>query len=91
LVDDGAATGSTIAVVAKWVREKDPRMLIIAVPVASPRAAEVIRKEADYAEVIMSPSDFKTVEHYYKNFEGTDSIVAQIMQEVHRERTTEKR
>ncbi len=89
LVDDGAATGSTIAVVARWIREQRPSKLIVALPVASPQATQVSKKEADRTEIIFRPSDFRTVEQYYRNFgEITDQAAVRIVQESDRVRSS---
>ena len=42
LVDDGAATGSTLITVTRWLRKKRPNRLIIAVPVIFQRHSKTI-------------------------------------------------
>src|SRR5688572_15540229 len=44
VVDDGIATGRTIFATLKMMRSKNPRKLIVAVPVASSQAAERIKE-----------------------------------------------
>jgi putative phosphoribosyl transferase len=68
IVDDGAATGATIIVAARWLRKQNPRKLIIAAPVASPKAMQMFRREFDHVEIILSPSNFTAVEHSYRDF-----------------------
>jgi putative phosphoribosyl transferase len=83
LVDDGAATGATIIVAAKWIKKNViHKKLIIAVPVVSKVTKELLGKEADHLEVITVPSisKFKSVGQYYQSFEPTpDEQVIEIM------------
>jgi putative phosphoribosyl transferase len=83
LVDDGAASGATMTAAARSVRKAiAPKgKLIIALPVA-PRDTvnNLLRKEADYVEVVMKPSFFSSVGQYYQNFEAVnDEKVIEIM------------
>src|SRR4051812_1754881 len=43
LVDDGLATGSTMRAAAQAVRQKNPRRLVVAVPVAAPDTCDEFR------------------------------------------------
>jgi putative phosphoribosyl transferase len=87
LADDGAATGATIIATARWIKKKTPNNpkshLIIAVPVAPKPTKELLRRESDHVEVILSPStfNFKSVGQYYQSFEPvTDEQVINIME-----------
>ncbi|HZC47864.1 MAG TPA: phosphoribosyltransferase family protein [Nitrososphaeraceae archaeon] len=85
LADDGAATGATVIAAARWIKKKtnNPKShLIIAVPVVPKQTKELLRREADHVEVIISPStsNFKSVGQYYQSFEPiTDEQVIEIM------------
>src|SRR5918995_2383451 len=82
LVDDGAATGSTIIIAARWIVTKKPRYFILAIPIAPKNTVNLFKYEnIDYIEVITTPSsNFKTVEQYYKNFnQVTDKEVIDIL------------
>ena len=71
LVDDGAATGATIIVAARWIRvTKNPRRFIVAIPIAPKYTVNLMKHEnIDCIEVITSPNfSFKSVEQYYKSF-----------------------
>jgi putative phosphoribosyl transferase len=68
LVDDGAASGCTLIKAAQSIREKHPRRLIIALPVAPKETIRALRKEAHSVEFISSPSNFSAVSHYYQDF-----------------------
>ncbi len=88
LADDGAATGATIIAAARWIKKKktpnNPKSnLIIALPVAPKPTKELLRRESDHVEVILSPStfNFKSVGQYYQSFEPvTDEQVINIME-----------
>jgi putative phosphoribosyl transferase len=83
LVDDGAATGATIIVTARWIKEtKSPRHIILAIPIAPKNTVNLFKNEnIDSIEVITTPtSNFKSVEQYYKNFnQVTDKEVIDIL------------
>jgi predicted phosphoribosyltransferase len=85
IVDDGAATGSTIIAVIRSVRKNmNPKRLIIAVPV-SPKGTinRLNNEDIDRLEVITSPrnSNFISIEQYYQDFDQvTDKQVIEIIQ-----------
>ena len=82
LVDDGIATGASIFVAIQWIKEQNPKSLIVAVPVA-PRDA--IRKledmiGVDQVVVAETPEPFGSVGAYYEDFsQVTDDEVLRIM------------
>lgn len=83
LVDDGAATGATAIAAARWIKSHKPKKLVIAVPVASPRARQLLEKEADDIEIIRCPSNFKTVESFYRVFNPiSDQEIVSIQREM---------
>jgi putative phosphoribosyl transferase len=81
LVDDGAATGSTLIAAAKWLRMKhSPKRLVIAVPVAPKHTVKLLEHECDEVQVVISPSSFRSVEQFYHDFEQVpDDRVMQIL------------
>jgi predicted phosphoribosyltransferase len=82
LVDDGAATGATILVAARWIRNQPskPKKLIIGLPVTSRDTAALLEKECDKLEVITKPAGFRAVAQYYQDFgEVTDEQVVQTL------------
>ena len=85
IVDDGAATGSTIIAAIRSVRKNtNPKRLIIAVPV-SPKGTinRLNNEDIDQIEVITSPrnSNFVSIEQYYQNFDQiTDRQVIELIQ-----------
>lgn len=68
LVDDGIATGSTMAVAAKFVRSQKPKKLVVAVPVGPPDVVEQLRAVADEVVCLLQPSHFSAVGEFYESF-----------------------
>jgi putative phosphoribosyl transferase len=69
LVDDGLATGSTMALAARVVRGSEPKRLIIAVPVGSAQACSRLSLEADSCVCLAKPKPFESVGHWYVHFQ----------------------
>ena len=85
LVDDGAATGATLVVSARWIRKMNPKRIIIAIPVAPNETVELLKNEVDQVVTILIPptSNFTSVAQFYDNFEEiTDEKVVKIMKEM---------
>ncbi|MDW0192419.1 MAG: phosphoribosyltransferase family protein [Nitrososphaeraceae archaeon] len=85
LVDDGAATGSTLVVSARWIKKRKPKKIIIAIPVAPNETVELLKNEVDKVVTILIPptSNFTSVAQFYDNFEEiTDDKVVKIMKEL---------
>lgn len=80
LVDDGVATGSTMAAAARLMRAHGPARLVIALPVAAEGAVESLRGEADEIVCIHTPQGLHAVCHYYESFYETrdDDVVAAL-------------
>jgi predicted phosphoribosyltransferase len=82
LVDDGAATGATLVVAARWLRRKyASKSLIIAVPVAPKDTVNLLKQECDAVEVVTSPSStFSSVQQFYQDFRQVpDDKVMEIL------------
>ena len=82
LVDDGAATGATLVVSARWIRKRKPKKVVIAIPVAPNETVELLKNEVDDVVTILIPatSNFTSVAQFYDNFEEiTDDKVVKIM------------
>jgi len=78
LVDDGAATGSTVIATVRSLRKThNPKRVIVAIPV-SPRSTVDLLKNEDinHLEVITSPVDnnFGSIEQFYQNFSQVSDI-----------------
>jgi predicted phosphoribosyltransferase len=81
LVDDGLATGATARAALRWLRARSPERVVVAVPVCSPQAADVLRGEADEVLCLQRPADFLAVAEWYEDFEQlTDDDVLAALQ-----------
>ena len=80
VVDDGLATGATMAAALHSLRQRKPARLICAVPVASHEALALVRPLADEVACLQAPQDFEAVGQYYEDFtQVEDDEVIQIL------------
>ncbi len=80
LVDDGLATGSSMAVAVKTVRAARPARLIVAVPVGAPDSAAKLRPSVDQLICLIQPERFYGVGLWYQYFGKTsDREVIQLL------------
>jgi predicted phosphoribosyltransferase len=68
IVDDGLATGSTMAAALRSIRLRKPQRLIAAVPVAAPDSLEVIAPLCDEIVYLAAPMNFMSVSRHYTSF-----------------------
>ncbi|MCO5169718.1 MAG: phosphoribosyltransferase [Planctomycetes bacterium] len=71
LVDDGLATGATMRAAVAAVRQRGPAAVVVAVPVASREAIELLRGEADEVVSLAAPPSFFAVGQWYEEFGQT--------------------
>jgi putative phosphoribosyl transferase len=69
VVDDGIATGATVRVALRALREAGAARVVLAVPVAPAGTADDLRSECDEAVFIATPEIFGAVGFYYDDFE----------------------
>ncbi len=72
LVDDGIATGMTMAVAAKSLRARNPAEIWICVPVAPPEILPHLETWSDRVIVLSTPQPFHSVSRFYKEFPQVD-------------------
>jgi putative phosphoribosyl transferase len=83
VVDDGVATGRTILATLKMLRNKQPKKLVVAVPVASPQAAKRIAEQVDEFICLYTPTHFLGVGGFYEDFtQTTDEEVIGLLKEL---------
>jgi putative phosphoribosyl transferase len=84
LVDDGLATGSTMAAAVTHVRTLHPQRVLVAVPVGSAEACTRLIEEADECICLATPQPFCAVGDWYKDFrQVTDDEVQEILKRNH--------
>jgi putative phosphoribosyl transferase len=71
LVDDGLATGSTMLAAATAVRKRQPRSIIVAVPVAATETCQAFRHVVDDVICAVTPEPFLAVGAWYDDFGQT--------------------
>ena len=80
VVDDGLATGGTARAALRAVRARDPRRLILAVPVGAPETVESLREDADEVICLLEPELMFAVGLWYEHFEPTsDAEIATLL------------
>ncbi|SDI77545.1 putative phosphoribosyl transferase [Actinokineospora alba] len=80
LVDDGVATGSTMAAAVRVVRGMGAARVVVAVPVAPPDVLVRLGKVADEVVCPLTPQRFVAVGYWYEDFNQVqDSEVRAIL------------
>jgi putative phosphoribosyl transferase len=86
LVDDGLATGATMAAAAAAIRAQGPAKLVVAVPVAAPETCDAFRDITDDIICAVTPEPFYAVGLWYEDFSQTsDQEVQQLLERAARE------
>jgi putative phosphoribosyl transferase len=71
LVDDGLATGSTMRAAVLAVRQQQPALVVVAVPVGAPSTCSELAREADGVVCVRMPDPFVAVGLWYRDFTPT--------------------
>jgi len=86
LVDDGLATGASMAAAVDALRTRNPARIIAAVPVAPPATCQALRKRADDMICLVTPGHMYAVGAWYENFtQTTDAEVRGLLDAASRE------
>jgi len=82
LVDDGVATGASMAAAVAAVREHAPLRVIAAAPVMSEEAWRRLSQTADACEAVRTPEPFRAVGLWYASFpQVSDAEVCALLVE----------
>lgn len=81
IIDDGLATGLTMKAAIRQLRKQNPKMLVVAVPVAPEETVAEISKLADEVIALYVPAGFfGAIGSYYQNFDQvTDEEVVSLL------------
>lgn len=80
LVDDGLATGATMRAAVLAVRQREPRRVVVAVPVAARETVEEFAREIGEIVFVQTPRDFTGVGEWYEDFtQTTDGEVRALL------------
>ena len=80
VIDDGVATGATTRAALRATRLRDPKRLVLAVPVAPTESLAELRQEADEIVCLEHHDMFGALGHYYSDFRQiTDVEVIEVL------------
>lgn len=68
IVDDGVATGATMIAAVRAVRGQNPKRVIIATPIISPRTVSLFQTEVDDLVYLKMPDEFVSISQFYDDF-----------------------
>jgi len=68
VVDDGLATGYTMLAAIKYVKSKNPKKVIVAVPVAAQESLEKVKQDVSEVICLQVPVYFGAVGSFYQEF-----------------------
>jgi len=88
VVDDGIATGSSVEAAVTSIRKREPREVVIAVPVAPPDTVESLKAGGNTVVCLETPSVFFAIGEFYQRFDQVeDSEVKRILDESRKQRS----
>ena len=78
IVDDGAATGTTMKVAIRALKRRSPLEIVVALPVAPPETLTDLAGEADWTVCLSEPVHFRALSQNYLNFPqlSDDDVIA---------------
>ena len=88
IVDDGLATGSTMLAAIRAARKAGAAVIVVAAPVASPEAAELVRDEADSVVILETPAMLFSIGEWYEEFDQLEDAEVCRLLELHRRSLT---
>lgn len=83
IIDDGIATGMTVAVAVQALQAQKPDQVWIGTPVAPLLAIEFLHQLCDRAIVLATPSHFLSVSRFYQEFTQVElEVAATLLQKI---------
>ncbi|HEX7565403.1 MAG TPA: phosphoribosyltransferase family protein [Bradyrhizobium sp.] len=80
VIDDGIATGATTRAALQAIRNRKPKELVLAVPVAPPDTITKLRGEVDALVCLETPELFGAIGYFYRDFrQVSDQEVVAIL------------
>ena len=80
LIDDGIATGATTRAALRAIRLREPKRLILAVPVAPTESLKGLREDADEVVCLEDHEFFRAIGFYYADFrQVSDKEVVDVL------------
>jgi putative phosphoribosyl transferase len=92
IIDDGIATGSTARAACQVARAQGAARVVLATPVAPPRAVAELRGDADEVICLSTPELFWAIGEFYFDFTQTsdDEVTALLVRAADRRRESER-
>jgi len=85
LVDDGLATGVTARAAIETLRRRNPKRVVLAVPICAAPTAAWIRNEVDDLVSLKTPPELGAIGLWYRNFDQTsDAEVVRLLEDARR-------
>ena len=80
VVDVGIATGATTLAAVRAIRERKPKELVLAVPVAPLDTIEKLRAEVDDIVCLETPGDLGAIGYFYRDFHqvSDDGVISTL-------------
>ncbi len=80
VIDDGIATGATMRAALQATRQRQPRKLVLAVPVAPSSTLRELQDEADEIICLEDHENFGAIGYFYRDFrQVTDDEVIELL------------
>ncbi len=76
IVDDGIATGMTMAVAAQAIAMQQPAAIWLCAPIAPPALLPWLQTWGDRLVILHTPEPFFSVSHFYQHFEQVKTLDA---------------
>lgn len=84
VIDDGIATGNTLLATIRILRKSRPAKIVVAVPVASKPAVQLLGAEVDELVTVLVPETFYGVGGFYNDFKQVeDQEVIYFLNKLH--------
>jgi putative phosphoribosyl transferase len=84
LIDDGLATGATMLAAVRAARNSGATEIVVAAPVASPQAVDLVSTEANDVVILQIPGQLLSVGEWYERFEQVEDIEVRRLLDLNR-------
>jgi len=80
IIDDGIATGATTLAAIRAVRRRDPKEIVLAVPVAPLETVKRLHPDVDAVICLETPEDLGAIGYFYRDFHqiSDDEVIATL-------------
>jgi len=68
VIDDGVATGASMKIALRVIKEMKPNSIVVAVPVAPPDSVQQLKHHADEVIAVLQPASFYAIGQFYSDF-----------------------